>query len=88
MTEQTDAGGTTYTINNHGREAVKFPFWQGEAGVRRDGEDVEFAYIGEQPKRSPVGETGTIGENAVKLVSIARSRAVPAMMVGVARLVE
>lgn len=87
MVDTVDAGGTAYDIQNHTREQVEFDYWKGRAGVRRDGDTFEFAYIGDAPRKSPVNDAGKIGNVAVKLTSLERSKGVPSMMVGTARVV-
>jgi len=62
------------SVENHGRELVAFEFYTGEAGVRRDGPLIEFAYFGEVPRRSQVGQQGMIGVDLCVVVELVRSK--------------
>jgi len=62
------------TVENHGRERVEFEMFTGMAGVRRDGDLIEVAFVGELPRRgSPVGQVGMIGVDRCEIVKAGRS---------------
>lgn len=74
------------SVENHGRERVEFEMFTGQAGVRRDAELIEFAFVGDLPRRgSQVGQVGMIGVDRCEIVEAQRSRTARGMVTAKAR---